>query len=284
MEDDNTTNFETENSTTTEASSVDNDQTTTQEIDQEADNFEQDQEHQQTNDQDQSEAESEADSQTRGEKYSAKLKQEIAARQEEKRQLEAELRDFRTQIQQDVEAYSFLKTPGIRELANQIMEDNPDMSESEALQQAQVTREEMREEAMDIAKHITTIRTSMKEDELSLRREFNFLDENDKENYDPEFTNMAVEAYEQVAGIERDTDGNILNARIRMKPFFQAMIAVRNHGIELGRKQNRSTMRKQMANANTPSGGALGATTVAFEKMTRAQQEEYLRKNQGCDL
>ena len=282
MQDDNITNFETESSTATESSSVDNDQTTTQEIDQDLDDT--DQEHQQTNDQDESEEASEEQNQTRGEKYNDKLRQEIANRQEEKRQLEAELRDFRAQIQQDVEAYSFLRTPGIRELANQIMENNPDMSESEAIQQAQVAREEMREEAMDLAKHITSIRTSMKEDELALRREFNFLDENDKENYDPDFTNMAVEAYEQVAGIERDTDGNILNARIRMQPFFRALIAMRNHGIELGRKQNRSTVRKQMANANAPTGGAVGVTAVAFEKMTRAQQEEYLRKKQGCDL
>lgn len=250
QEDANTENFEQADSITSESSSLDNEQPTTN-TDQPADDLQEGQEHQQADQEEEIKP-------TRGEQYKDKITSQIEAAKEERRQIEednAKLRDQRQMLQEEIMSYSALRVPSVREIMQQMLEEDPELSESEAIQRAQLLRAEMQDEAQSAAKHILDMRMSFSQDELAIRREYNFMDENDKD-FDPEFTNLALEVYEAVGGIQRDVDGKILNARIRLKPFIDAMVKIREQAIAIGQKQNRQTIRKQMASANPPSGGA----------------------------
>ncbi len=234
---------------------------------------------------DEPEAEDEQQEQTdknkQQEQENTEDEQKLSRAEQRKLQTQNEIREARKElasIKAEIAQYEDFRVPTTRQLADMLMDNDPDLDEAEAIEQAKLDREEMLEESKQQINELAHSRLSLMEDRIKVMHDYDYLNPSNPE-YSQEFDEVFTEAYMKLGGLYQDNQGNVISAEVGILDFAEAMDNIRQVILKEAKSGVvKSTLRK-MSKANTPIGGAGGNTpSVDFDSLSAKEKEQILRK------
>lgn len=199
---------------------------------------------------------------SRAEKRTHQLNDEIRNLAAQRTALEREVAQLQELRQAQAEIESSRVTP------EQLMEEGLD--EQDAQIQAIIHNQKIDAQQRafnEIQSDIAELQYGLKLDAMELARDYPVFDQ-DSDEFDQEFSDIAFEIYKEASGLEFNADGQPISTNMKMYPFMQKLAEIRNKGFEAGSKQRTLALNKQNAAVMESGGGnsSSGDDTQDFVK------------------
>ena len=124
---------------------------------------------------------------------------------------------------------------------------------SEQQAQIEALRQEM--QYRDQRNQIAELNAGMQVEAVSVVNDMPVFNPNSPE-YDPDFTQFVEQQYKQVANLQLDDNGIIVNANVPLYDYYQQMYDVRQQLISKGQQQGQSQYQEMLSRTENPGGSA----------------------------
>lgn len=176
-----------------------------------------------------------------------------------KEALNQEIRDLvatRNRYKEEIARYEEMQLPTVDELTNYIMSQDEDISEENARTEA---RMRLNEASIQRQNQIESIAETRQEIDLAVAeasRDFPEIFDSKHAKFNRDLASGIMEMYEEMAGVQRGSDGEIVQARVKLAPFLQSIGMIyrlgQNAGKEMAEKATTSQRRQQIRQATNP--------------------------------
>lgn len=186
---------------------------------------------------------------SRSEKRTSQLNDEIRNLTAQRAALEREVAQLQEVRQAQSEIESNRVTP------EQLMEAGLDEQDAQIQAILHNQKIDAQQQAFkEVQAEIAELQYGLKLDAIELARDYPVFDQ-ESDDFDPEFSEIAFEIYKEASGLEFNADGHPISANIKMYPFMQKLAEIRNNGFEAGSKQKAQNLSKQNAAVMEGGGG-----------------------------
>lgn len=184
-----------------------------------------------------------------------------------KEALNQEIRDLvatRNRYKEEIARYQEMQLPTVEDLTAYIMSQDEDISERDARTEALMRLNEAQNHRQN---QIETIAETRQEIDLAVveaARDFPEIFDSKHASFNRDLAAGIMEMYEEMAGVQRASDGGIVEARVKLGPFLQSIGRIyqlgQQSGKEMAEKSTKSQRRQQIRQAANPYPSSQKAT------------------------
>lgn len=202
-----------------------------------------------------------------------------------KERLNREIRDTAAELsrlKEEVSNYKELQLPTVEEMTQYIMTQDEDISESEANIEARLRLAEAQNQRQSQIQTIAETRQEQITATEKARQEYPELFDERNPLFSREVASGIMQMYEETAGVQRGSDGEVVKATIKLEPFLRTVGELYKigmlHGQRSATKQAKNqTMRRNVA-SNNPYPSSTYQTTTSGDKELDAMLKGFITK------